>query len=573
MLRHQQHLPWQPTSRLTRAAAVSAVLCAALLAVGLRGPETALAQLGARPADAPQQTGSEEFSLKFVPEEAVYVAAFRPADLLATPGMADTWKRFPKLEALVTDAGIDAASLAEVTLIGLAGAPAAAPIRQLVVLRSNEPADWQRLTAKHAPGARVATAGGHTFYSTRIGHREPAFYEPDRQTLVLGTELQIRELIERSTSDAARPAWAETWKSQPKGPLRFALNVQAFKAALGIDVEKLAAAEISQGPMAPVMAMLGPVAKEVSAIVGSAQLGGETALSASLLTSSGEAAASVAETTVALKTLLKNLAAGYASPPPPAERIVSLATDLLAKTEITVDGSAARMSARSSVRGAAATDALLTVLTEARSASERVQSANNCRQLALAMHNYADQNGAFPPAVLYGPDGKTPYSWRVALLPYIEQEALYKQYRRDEPWDSAANLKVLEQMPDTYRVTGVSRADKDADYFVFTGPETLFNGKQGRRLGEVTDGLSNTLLLVEARRDIPWTKPEDLPYASDQPLPALGGLVPRGFNLALADGSVRFFSQEFDEKTLRALITARGDEHFLDPNGGPVDIE
>jgi hypothetical protein len=333
-----------------------------------------------------------------------------------------------------------------------------------------------------------------------------------------------------------------------------------------MDVDQLMANANPSSPMSAIFAALGPVAKEVSAIVGNVQLGDETALSAVALTKSGEAAANVAETSVALKTLAKNVLTGIPNPHQDAKRFLSVTLDLLAHTEIKAVENDVRVTARSGQNGALAADAAFGLLTNARLSSERIQSANNCKQIALAMHNYADSHGgAFPPAVLYGSDGKTPYSWRVALLPYIEQEALYKQYRFDEPWDSDANRKVLAQMPATYRDPSAHADVQHSAYFVFTGPDALFAGRQGPKISEITDGTSNTLLLVEAQREIPWTKPEDVPYASDQPLPPVGGLRPHAFIVAHADGAVRALSQEIDEKTLRAMITARRGEAFVDP--------
>jgi hypothetical protein len=83
-------------------------------------------------------------------------------------------------------------------------------------------------------------------------------------------------------------------------------------------------------------------------------------------------------------------------------------------------------------------------------AEDRKKSENNLKQLALAMHNYHDVNGRFPPAASRGADDKPLLSWRVMILPYLEQEALYKEFNMDEPWDSEQNKKLLAKMPDIY---------------------------------------------------------------------------------------------------------------------------
>jgi hypothetical protein len=208
---------------------------------------------------------------------------------------------------------------------------------------------------------------------------------------------------------------------------------------------------------------------------------------------------------------------------------------------------------------------LLPAIAKARRAATQTQSFNNLKQFALAMHNYADQHQSFPPAVLYGPDGKTPYSWRVALLPYLEQGPLYEQYKKDEPWDSPNNKLVLAKMPAVFRDPGDPADSTFSSYYGITGPSTIFSGKEGIKILQIADGTSNTLMLVEAQRDIPWTKPEDIPVAFAAPLPKLGGHYPDVFLAAFCDGAVRAISQNIDPKQMRKLIM---------PNDGePIDWE
>jgi hypothetical protein len=211
---------------------------------------------------------------------------------------------------------------------------------------------------------------------------------------------------------------------------------------------------------------------------------------------------------------------------------------------------------------------LSTVALGTRTAAQRRRSADNLRQFALAMHNFANQHGAFPAAAIYDRKGKALLSWRVALLPYLGEGALFKQFRLDEPWDSPHNKKLLAKMPRVYAPPVPTRAAKPGHtcYQVFTGPDTPFDpgavrGRPpvnlGARFADITDGLSNTLLVVEAPEAVPWTKPADLAYDTWKPIPKLGGLFQGGFHAAVADGVAIFLRQDFDEQNMRKLINPR----------------
>jgi RNA polymerase sigma factor (sigma-70 family) len=189
-------------------------------------------------------------------------------------------------------------------------------------------------------------------------------------------------------------------------------------------------------------------------------------------------------------------------------------------------------------------------------AQARMVSTNNMKQIGLAMHNYMDQHKTFPAAAIYSKDGKPLLSWRVAILPYIEQDQLYKQFKLDETWDSEHNKKLLDKMPRTYGAKG-----NETHYRVFTGKDALFPPQKGLGPADITDGFSNTIMLVEGPDTVPWTKPDDYEYDAQKPLPKLGGKPwDNGFLVTLADGSVHMLSKDIPEKRLRAFITPAGGE-------------
>ena len=120
-------------------------------------------------------------------------------------------------------------------------------------------------------------------------------------------------------------------------------------------------------------------------------------------------------------------------------------------------------------------------------------------------------------------------------------------------------------MPKLFADLDVNTTEPVTVYQAFVGPGAFFEGTKGLRIADFVDGTSNTLMIVEAAKAVAWTKPEDLPYDPNKPLPKLGGHTSGGFNAAFCDGSVRFLKQNIKESVLRALITRNGGE-LIDPN-------
>ena len=197
-------------------------------------------------------------------------------------------------------------------------------------------------------------------------------------------------------------------------------------------------------------------------------------------------------------------------------------------------------------------------------AAVRTLSANHLKQIGLAMHNYHDAYGNLPLHAIYSKDGKTPLlSWRVAILPYLDHEELYKEFKLDEPWDSKLNKKLIAKMPEIYAIDLGPKVEGKTYYQVFTGPGTVFDGANKMKLTDITDGLSDTLLVVEAKEAVEWTKPGGLVLPKEgEKLPPLGGLFKNGFHALLCDGGVRMFPHSIDAKLLRAVITPRGGEEL-----------
>jgi hypothetical protein len=210
---------------------------------------------------------------------------------------------------------------------------------------------------------------------------------------------------------------------------------------------------------------------------------------------------------------------------------------------------------------------LLPAVQSAREAARRTQMQNNFRQVMLAMMVHESARLKFPAQAICDEDGKPLLSWRVAILPYLEEGGLFKEFRLDEPWDSEHNRKLVARMPAIYADS--SAPDQAARGLttiqVLSGAGTAFAAAdKAIQAGEITDGLSRTLAIVEATPDnaVPWTKPDDLEFDPERPLAGVGnprrpgGLFAAGF----FDGHVRMLTPDVDPNVFKALATPAGGE-------------
>ncbi|MBY0230541.1 MAG: DUF1559 domain-containing protein [Gemmataceae bacterium] len=204
----------------------------------------------------------------------------------------------------------------------------------------------------------------------------------------------------------------------------------------------------------------------------------------------------------------------------------------------------------------------------------RTMEANNLKQIGLALHWFADtHDNRFPQAVAYrSKDGRPLLSWRVLILPYIEQEALYKQFRLDEPWDSEHNIQLLDRMPKTY-----ARANDDAGhtrYLLVTGKGTAFDEgfaggksldtlrlgktmKEMCRLAPVVGTLPARIRFLVAADPVPWTKPEDPDLDAGPVLPRLDKTFGGRTHVVSAEGSISMVESATEEEwqaRLRGLV-------------------
>lgn len=210
---------------------------------------------------------------------------------------------------------------------------------------------------------------------------------------------------------------------------------------------------------------------------------------------------------------------------------------------------------------------LLPAVQAAREAARRTQCNTNLRQIGLALQNYHDVHNTFPPAYIADANGKPMHSWRVLILPYMEQKPLYDRYNFDEPWDGPNNRQLADLVPPSYRCPADPAApgSNSTNYAAITGPGTMFDGETATTIRSITDGTSNTIMVVETTAGMNWMEPRDLdvdqmtlrPNAS----PAeISSHHPGGANVVFADGHTAFLRESILGQVLRALITKAGNE-------------
>lgn len=189
----------------------------------------------------------------------------------------------------------------------------------------------------------------------------------------------------------------------------------------------------------------------------------------------------------------------------------------------------------------------------------------------MAVANYHFANGHYPPAYLADENGRPMHSWRVLLLPFMEERELYEQYDFSQPWNSAANLRLETKMPAVYAFHGSNRAGNvTTNYLAVVGESTMWPGSSYRRSDEVTVADSHTILLVEnLGQDVHWMEPRDLHFdamsfeinspqgvSSKYAAPAVATLV----------GHVRQLNNDLPPEVLRAMLT-------LNSSTGDMDLD
>jgi Protein of unknown function (DUF1559) len=514
----------------------------------------------------------------FVPADAKVVLAMSPNELAKSSATAGV---MPMIDQEISGKfGLKFSELADLEWIQLEPGKIASQSIDRVIFRAVNPHDWKETLSKVSPPMKAVEFKGQTYFLASDAARPdsvlkglgPAFYIADDRTLVAGGEEQIRKILGGDEKRMEPEAFPEFLGSA------FALRIDMSFVKQASGVEKM---RLEDNPM---MALILPLLERAKvARLGIGPEGSDAAskdsvgLRMAFECDSPEGAEQVAKTLDASRTFALNVIRAKekamrelapSSAPPEvtklAETVFPSLTKSLADAKITTEKDWAVGETKIDIGAPTVAALVMPAMAKSKEAGMRHASMMNMKMLALAMHNYASvSQGRFPAAATVGADGKTKHSWRIEVLPYLKQQSLYQQYHMDELWDSENNKKLIDKMPAVFRDPHDDPNSTTSSYSMITGKGTVGDGDRGTKLLDIKDGTSNTIMLVDAKRDIPWTKPEDIEIDPDtaKPLPKLGGHMTDGnFAAAFADGHVEILKDSLSPKILRAFFTIAGGE-------------
>jgi hypothetical protein len=203
--------------------------------------------------------------------------------------------------------------------------------------------------------------------------------------------------------------------------------------------------------------------------------------------------------------------------------------------------------------------------------ADRIRCRDNLRNIGLALHNYHDEYGSFPPAYTTDDTGRRLHSWRVLILPFVDQAPLYDRLNLSEPWNGPRNHDVLYAAPDVFRCPTTDSGDSHTSYVAVVGNGTIWPGTDTTTIPEIQDGPDKAILVVECRTGIHWAEPRDLEF--DEALKVLESSEERdihghwhwkdtlfyeylhGSHVLFANGEVRFAPNGTEQTTWRGLVT------------------
>ena len=512
---------------------------------------------------------AEPLDLSYVSSDAVAAIVLHPRRLLTSPEL----EMLPVEVAVAASKdylGIDPTEVEQaIGILGLTGLPMGQP-GMGAILRFAKPYDKTAVLEKLGRDTEEATHAGKTYRQSRA----PAgfsLYMPDDRTLLIANAQQMKNMLAADKVDS--------------GLTKLLKQVDTSKAAVAVldfaAVRPLAMMALQSLPPIPDQFK---EFLELPKLVESVQVSFDMKDGIDLAVSLGAKDAATAERIKELCERAKVVARQFvearfaetggggqdATSQAMASYMRRIVNKLLDSIEVKLEGDKVNIALVKGIPSLASTGVLVALLLPAvsasREAARRNSSSNQLKQIGIALLNHHDAYKRFPARAIVGQDGKPLLSWRVRILPFLDEAALYKEFHLDEPWDSEHNRKLIERMPAVYANPNVFSTTTTV-YQGVVGEGTFFGTPKGRSIRSIIDGTSKTITVVEVDPDraVVWTRPDDWNYDPQQPLSGLGRFCAGGFQALFADAHVSLISLGVDPTVLRALITVAGRESVTLP--------
>ena len=454
------------------------------------------------------------------------------------------------------------------TAIGFAAAPTEdGPPDWGVVLRFAQP---QQLGGEWLDQTEPATIG-EVAYRRALFPTDPSICQIDDQTLLIGTEPMLREMIQ--TPDADSPLRQILSSTPMRNDITAVLAVAPVRDLVNQFL-------VQMPPLPPPLLGLLELPDQLDTVMIALNLSRERNSGIKLI-ATDEAAAQKIESTLQqglgfvkqmlLGQMFQEMPDAGDDPEQQAMQryLVRVANTIEGRLRPTRDGKQVLVTLSADYATAGVlVGLLLPAVQAAREAARRAQSVSHLKHIGLAMHNFHDTYRALPAAYNMDADGKPLLSWRVHLLPFLDQIILYEQFRLDEPWDSPHNRQLIPQIPQVYQSPSSRAPLGKTNYLAvrgegmaFIAPKQADTTPRGLPFRDFTGGLSNTVMVVEANDQsaVEWTRPVDFEPNLERPLDGLLGLRPGMFQALFADGSVRALNEAIDpELLIRLFMKADG---------------
>ncbi len=524
----------------------------------------------ALPAGAP----AGRIDTTYVSPGAVAIVVLRPAQIMSSP-MAEMLPTEVASAAGLKYLGIDPTDVDEAVAFVDMSNPKAPPTYGLSI-KFNKPFRGSAIPAHARPYVQLSELAGRKYLQS--GHPIwPSFYGPNNKTLVVAPDEVLRQMVESKEQSATGPILDRLGDVPAGSDLYAAIDTTSLRPLIQMGLAQAQAQvppDFQQFLEAPQLISAAELTVNISAP-------GPTSLivHANDETAAGQLESLLADASRKYQEKLKAQFAQQAASDDPVERAMAQYAERVSGNWTksfmpTREGASLvlfRSQGEDNAQKQMVTMAVIGVLVAlllpaiqaAREAARRNQAMNNLKQMMIALHNYHDTKGTLPAHANYSEDGKPLLSWRVHILPFLEENQLYSEFRLDEPWDSEHNRALIARMPQVYQCPNLPLEPGKTNYLAVVGEGCAFDGtKDGKGFRDFTDGTSKTIALVEADADqaVEWTKPDDWEYNAETPNAGLGNLRPGGWNAGFADGSVRFISNSIDLNMLRALFTRASGE-------------